>query len=1053
LHYDSKPDIENIVLQQFTYFEDFESGTLGAWASYPLWQDTAYDPNFRVGTIVPGDSNISIVQKVTPYTNVDTYAGAQKLLDMYFAPDSSITLRYYLKSHLPFDYFRVRLAAGNDGKVDYTVNNPPLNRWEWITVTFEDLIRENPHLADRDRIKVNALAIVAKLPDADPAMPFYLGLDDIEFRGARAVPFSFIEPEMYKLSEWKLYISRKHYYKGDSFNLHGMWLLDANRVTLTITSFTDRTKIFLNTELEKRDKNWTLKPLTFNYPEGLYIGKLSAFKDRKMLSETLFTIHIASCNTGKKHPRLWFDSKTRKDLKDRLNMDRFKDVFNQLSLEAARQREKVPVESLVSDMDQFPDENWLPSWEAWGSRFYDTAESLYVNSLTYVFHGYKAAGEYAKNILIKLAAFDNWTHPWQTKRGRFTEHRSGWWAHRLALAYDITYGLMTEKERKLIRKAFINNIVKTTHQMYIVDNDVTGNTSNWIAHTAGASLMMQAAMFGDGPEVETLEPYFTGAAMKLYAYIRNISDPDGAFCEGLGYNNYSFHTLCQSLPAIENVFNLDMSKPLDGTYKEYIWAGPVNDKYYFFFGDTEGHLNPITNWAWLLSKYSDPLLAWFYNFLKQSNIESNTRASMTGYMNLINEKNETFMDVLYETDDFPKTDPFKENPVKCFKKVGTTVFKSGWDPDDFIFVMRTGSFFNHQHLDQGSFWLADHGSIFIEERSGSSYYDDPLYQSRYIQPVGHSTILIDFNHQSQRVGDHLEFAEGFHDHAFVSHFLDGKYASFISGDIGRLYWGKVNSLQRNVLYLKPRTLIMLDTVVPAEHDVDVTLLYQTRCLKDIHADKKMSTITKDGVVLYIKHLHQGHLKVTSVETPHYLYTLREEKPLVREGMLTVTARTSGNPLVIANILTTSKDIEPDISIDDGHGFMRGSVNGIPYIFNTEPGKRYNSGEFITDAQAVTWNDSTTHRANASSQQVVAALCTYLVRSERLLIQSENPITCEITLRELKYYLAVESKVAIALSTKPQLVTVNGNRENSFVYDAKQQTVTLTLPCGEGIVTF
>jgi hypothetical protein len=33
---------------------------------------------------VPGDPNISIVQRVTPYTQVDNYAGAQKLLDMVF---------------------------------------------------------------------------------------------------------------------------------------------------------------------------------------------------------------------------------------------------------------------------------------------------------------------------------------------------------------------------------------------------------------------------------------------------------------------------------------------------------------------------------------------------------------------------------------------------------------------------------------------------------------------------------------------------------------------------------------------------------------------------------------------------------------------------------------------------------------------------------------------------------------------------------------------------------------------------------------------------------
>ena len=82
-----------MVLQPFIYRENFETRELQAWASYPLWQDTAYDPNFRVNTIIPGDPNISIVQKVTPYTNVDNYTGAQKKLDMYAVPGSTIILR------------------------------------------------------------------------------------------------------------------------------------------------------------------------------------------------------------------------------------------------------------------------------------------------------------------------------------------------------------------------------------------------------------------------------------------------------------------------------------------------------------------------------------------------------------------------------------------------------------------------------------------------------------------------------------------------------------------------------------------------------------------------------------------------------------------------------------------------------------------------------------------------------------------------------------------------------------------------------------------------
>ena len=36
------------VLEAFTYRADFESGSVGAWSSYPPSQDTAYDPTIWV---------------------------------------------------------------------------------------------------------------------------------------------------------------------------------------------------------------------------------------------------------------------------------------------------------------------------------------------------------------------------------------------------------------------------------------------------------------------------------------------------------------------------------------------------------------------------------------------------------------------------------------------------------------------------------------------------------------------------------------------------------------------------------------------------------------------------------------------------------------------------------------------------------------------------------------------------------------------------------------------------------------------------------------------
>lgn len=1013
------------VLEPFTYHEGFETRELGAWAAYPHWEDTSFNEYFRTNTIVPGDPNISIEQVVTPYSNVDTYAGAQKLLDMYLVPGSTVRFRFYLKTNTSFEFVKIRLAAGADGTIDYIVKNPPSNRWEWVEAGFDDFIIENPRMSGKDRIKVNAVAVLAKLPDADPDMPFYFGLDDITIKGMRSLPFRFVEPVVGKLSEWKQYIPERCYHRGDLFILKGLWPLDAERVSLTVTSFTDPAKTLFSTDMSADNRLWALKkPPVLDYPEGLYLGILRAFRGEEALSETEFTIHIAPQGMDGKHPRLWFDTKRREEIKARLNSEKFRTVADDIRNSARGLREKNPIESIVFDIDQFPEEKWLASLDGWFDRIGIWRNGVYYNTLAYTFFDDRAAGEYARDLLTAISKFPYWVHPWFIKRGQFIYYPIGEAGSEFALGYDCLYDIMTENERAVIRDGLWKNIVLGCHRGYVVNNLTTNSTSNWVSNIVSGSLMCQTAMYGDSP-AETDELVLTGALLKEYNLIQNGFGSDGGYGEPNGYYAFTMDGLSEALPAIENVFGIDMSAKIDRSYTELIWAGNIKKKYTYYYGKSSGELRPLTRWAWLLPKYKDPLLGWFYNYMKSG---------------------ETFMDALYETENVPREEPYEQNPVRVFRDIGTTVFKSGWNEDDFIFVMRTGPFYNHQFMDQGSFWLSDRGSLFIERRHGSTepYMGAVLYEPSYIQPVSHSTILIDHNSQSQRTGDTLHFAEGFDDRASVTHFLDGGCAAFSSGDIGKLYWGKVESMQRNVLYIKPRTLLMLDTITPVDNDVDVTFLYQTLRLQNIAAGADESTISKNGASLHIMHLWPEKREVKAVETPHYLYTLLREKPLVKEGMLTVTVRTDGRPLVAANLLATTPEGEAcDAAFKKGDGCVSGIASGTQFAFTTRPGFQYSWAGTLTDALTVA----------VKGDDIFAALCTKLEKDGRLLLASDAPITCDITQSRIKYYLGCDSTVTCRVEAMPQTVTVNGAETRRYTYNAAEGTITLELPSGEGTLEF
>ncbi len=192
-------------------------------------------------------------------------------------------------------------------------------------------------------------------------------------------------------------------------------------------------------------------------------------------------------------------------------------------------------------------------------------------------------------------------------------------------------------------------------------------------------------------------------------------------------------------------------------------------------------------------------------------------------------------------------------------------------------------------------------------------------------------------------------------------------------------------------------------------------------------------------MLYIEHLYPGKLESKAVETPHYIYTLLNEKPLVKEGMLTVTANTAGKPLVMANMLTTTEGDEPDISYQQKSGYVSGVANGKSFIFSTSPGAIYNSDIFITDALTLTWD----------GEKTFAAMVTSLKRDGKLLIESEIHVNCEISGKSIKYYHPEEADVTIGVESEPVSVLLNGTESSGWKYDKNEGKITIELPEGEG----
>ncbi len=615
----------------------------------------------------------------------------------------------------------------------------------------------------------------------------------------------------------------------------------------------------------------------------------------------------------------------------------------------------------------------------------------------------------------------------------------------MAFGYDLLYYDLSETERALIRRALIEKSIIPTFKEYVADNRIMANTSNWIAHTVGGALIAASSIANDLSEKErmgTFEFYVGGLMRKLEDHMAATYLPDGSYGEGISYHEFDAETLGPALVAVNRAFGANYWKQthvLDSlTYPLYTLVQPVTATP--DMGDTHppaGHGIPA-----IVYHSKDPVARWYYSQFD--------RPSLAKF-------------IFY--DDSVASEPPKLPTSRIFHDKGNAVFRSGWGGDDLVLLFRAGPNFNHHHADQGSFLLSGFGEILISEAGSSDYYKDPYYATFFTQAIGHNTILVGGNPESQTIPDTTQF-KALKQYPRITDSITSEFYDTVGSELSSVYQNRLASYVRRIVFVKPNYFVIFDDLKVSGTPEQIEFLLHLPNREKIKASDLTAIYTGEKASLIVRSFpsNAATLNIAEGRIPYHIFSagtpaetpaqpayldFKTVKPVSETQFLTaiVPSKVEGTALALTKQMTevTGANVR-------GIRVQRGGTTDLVLFHSGSGPARIKQGEWSAYAASlvVTLNGNVLESFAVQNSG-------WLRRGEKALFVSPSPINiaARIGPDELEAICNTETatKISLFVGTKPLRVSLDGRdlAAADFRFSAIDRRVEFVVPRGQHVV--
>jgi Heparinase II/III-like protein len=1036
------------VTQVFTIHDDFQGDSLDQWASYPPVQDIGYDPTLAPTTAYDAPGGRALMRVLRPNRSGASRFGFIKRVRLVMATEGRLSFSYQLRWASSGSQIEVGLAAADGHRYATRLSVNTLG-WTNVEVPFCDLRNETGE-AGANGIGIEAVFLIANLAQVDPDITYRFIIDNVAVAAARLAGFAVSTPQTQLLEPWGLLVSATAYRSGETFSIGATAPVRLARAECVLESPAGRSVIaqLLHDDGAQGDQrsddniwsNRSVYTLQDSDPAGLWVASLRGTASDGQVTTTSLRF-IVRPSGAVAHPRLFFKASDRESLVARTRHRRAAALWAKLWTAAKDSRATGNLADGGAIFDRLDTEYLIPSLLGYFDIFNRARARIAYNSLeAYITHDVEALAA-AKSALLEVARWGRWAPPWFEARGQRTYYPVGELAADVAFAYDLLYGELLESERVLVRRALIEHSIIPTYKEYVLDNRIMANTSNWIAHTVGGALVAAAAIADDGGTDESkgqFQIYLNGLLLKLEDHMAASYLRDGSYGEGTNYHEFDLESLPPALLALKRVFGIDywnrthVLKSL--TYPLYTLGQPTSTS--LDMGDS--HPPNGQNLALLVNQSKDPTLRWYYDLFEHSSIN----------------------DFLFFDDSVPPEPP--SLPVsRLFPEKGNAVFRTGWGPTDWMLLFRAGPNFNHQHADQGSFLLNAFGENLVTEAGRSHYYNDPYYAKYFTQAVGHNTVLVDDNPESQVIADTPQF-KALNAYPRMTDAVISEHYDAVGSDLAAVYRGRLKHFYRRIVFVKPHYFVVYDNLETNDAPARFNWLLHLPDRQQIQLSPGTAVYSGQKAALAVRNMEpaDAKLSVRQGKLSHLVFATSTPSVVPSQPAfldLETTAPARSVDFLVALVPAQSQENAyrlasrlSKVASDDWIGLRAEHQTGRELVMfrrGNATGEA-DHGEWATDAAA--W---TITLEDERVKVLAVHLARTLRRAGRTLVASQHPISLAADYRagsvEAACDVVTPGDLRLFIGESPYRVQLDGREMEGPLWSYGQDDKTLSVRLPEG----